>query len=105
MKLTVLIENFTPRRQNTLIGFVSVPIPEMHLKIFDLAVHQKNDSRWASLPAKPQVDRDGNVRRDERGKVAYSPVLEFTYRATRDAFSHRLIAALLEFEQGGDQAM
>ena len=37
------------------------------------------------------------MRRDELGKTAYSPVLEFTDKATRDAFSARVIAALLEF--------
>jgi hypothetical protein len=69
----------------------------MHLRILDLAVHQKNGKRWASLSAKPQIDRDGNVRRDDRSKVAYTPVIEFTDRATRDAFSARVIASLLEF--------
>jgi hypothetical protein len=44
-------------------------------------------------PAGPR----GHVRRDELGKTAYSPVLEFTDKATRDAFSARVIAALLEF--------
>ena len=37
------------------------------------------------------------LRRDERGKIAYSSVLEFTDKATRDAFSDRVIAALLAF--------
>jgi hypothetical protein len=36
------------------------------------------------------------VRRDDRGKTAYSAVLEFIDKATRDAFSERAIAALLE---------
>jgi hypothetical protein len=40
--------------------------------------------------------REGTARRDERGKVAYTPVLQFTDKATRDRFSERAIAALLE---------
>jgi hypothetical protein len=96
-KLTVLIEAFRPMRSNTLHGFCTVNIPEMRLRIFDLSVHQKNESRWVGLPAKPQITREGAVRRDERGKTAYSPILEFTDKATRDAFSARAIAALLEF--------
>jgi hypothetical protein len=49
------------------------------------------------LPGKPQIDGNGVARRDDRGKVAYVPVLEFTDRATRDAFGQKVIASLLEF--------
>jgi hypothetical protein len=88
---------FKPVRSNTLVGFCAVTIPEMHLRIVDLTVHQKNAARWIGLPGKAQIHRDGNVRRTDRGKIAYSPVIEFTDRATRDAFSARVIASLLEF--------
>ena len=96
-KLTVQVESFTPRRSNTLRGFVSVTVPELHLKIFDLTVHEKNESRWVGMPCKAQVARDGTLRKDEHGKTLYTPTLEFTDRATRDAFSARVIQSLLEF--------
>jgi hypothetical protein len=96
-KVTVIVESFTPRRSNTLVGFCSVIIPELHLKIFDVSVHEKNASRWVGLPGKAQITRDGTVRKDERGKVLYTPTIEFTRRATRDAFSALVIASLLEF--------
>lgn len=96
-KMSVVVEAFTPRRSNTLVGFCAVVVPELHLKILDLSVHEKNESRWVGLPAKPQINRDGTVRRDDRGKTAYTPILEFTDKATRDAFSARVIASLLEF--------
>lgn len=96
-KLSVQVDGFRPLRSNTLVGFCSVAIPELHLKIYDLAVHQKNQSRWVGLPARPQITRDGQVRRDEHGKVAYAVVLEFTDKPTRDAFSARVITSLLEF--------
>ena len=95
MKLSVEIENFRPQRSNTLVGFATILISELHLRIFDVAVHEKNDSRWVGLPAKPWIDRDGTVKRGDNGKIIYAPVLEFTDRATRDAFSERVIAALL----------
>jgi hypothetical protein len=100
MKLSVSIESFTPRRSNTLFGFATVTIPELHLKIHDLTVHEKNESRWIGLPGKPIIDRDGNARRDDRGKIVYTPTLEFIDRETRDAFSAKVIAALLEFNPG-----
>lgn len=96
-KLSVTVEGFTPRRSNTLFGFVTIAIPELHLRICDLAAHEKNGKKWIGLPAKPQVGRDGVVRKDERGKTLFVPVMEFTDRATRDAFSARVVAALLEF--------
>jgi hypothetical protein len=96
-KLSVEVETFTPRRSNTLVGFCSVIVPELHLRISDLSVHEKNQSRWIALPARPWVDRDGVVKRGDNGKVIYIPVIEFTDRPTREAFSDRVIAALLEF--------
>jgi hypothetical protein len=97
MKLTVKIEAFKPLKSHTLVGFATIVIPELRLRIIDLTVHQKNDARWVGLPARPQLNRDGTVRHDDRGKTAYSAVLEFTDKATRDAFSHRVTTALAEF--------
>jgi hypothetical protein len=95
-KLSVRVESFKPLRSNTLVGFVDVSIPELRLLFHDCTVHQKGSRRWVGLPAKRQVMREGIVRRDDRGKTAYSPLLEFTDKATRDAFSACVIAALLE---------
>jgi hypothetical protein len=96
-RLTVIVESFKPLRANTLHGFINITIPEMHLRICDLTAHEKNGKRWIGLPAKPQIDRAGTVRKDERGKTLYVPVLEFTDKATRDAFSARVVEALLQF--------
>ena len=95
-KLSIVIDSFKPQRSNTLFGFATITIPELHLRIFDCTVHQKNGARWIGLPAKPQITREGVVRKDDRtGKTAYSPVLEFADRGTREAFSQRVITALL----------
>jgi hypothetical protein len=96
-KLSVLVEAFKPHHGNTLRGFVTVVIPEIRLRILDLTVHEKNGSRWVGLPAKPQIDRDGTVRKDDRGRTLYTTVVEFTNKKVRDAFSARVIKALLEF--------
>jgi hypothetical protein len=88
--------DFKPLVRNTLRRFVTIRVNEMRLEIRDVAIHQKNESNWAQLPAKPMIDRDGVVLRDrETGKITYATIFEFTDRATRDAFSHAVVDALL----------
>jgi hypothetical protein len=95
-KFTVRVDQFTAHRANTLVGFVTITIPELHLRVTDLTVHQKNEARWVGLPGKPQLTREGQLRRDGRGRIAYSSVIEFTDSKTRQAFSARVIEALTE---------
>jgi hypothetical protein len=78
--------------------FATVAIDDLKLVIRDVAIHQKDGARWASLPARPQV-RDGELVKDpDTGKIAYVAVLEFTDLAVRDAFSMAVIRAVLERE-------
>jgi hypothetical protein len=105
-KLAVRVEDFKPLRSNTLRGFIDIVVPEIRLRITGASVHESHGRRWVGLPAKPQITREGSVRPDDRGKIAYSAILQFTDRATSDAFSARAIAALLErfpdaFADGG----
>jgi hypothetical protein len=104
-KFTVKIESFTRRRSNSLYGFADLMIVELHLRIREATIHQARGRRWIGLPARPQIDRDGAVRRDDRGKIAYVPVLQLTDRQTSDAFAARAIEALLErYPQAFDDA-
>ena len=94
MKHSISCHAFRPLRRNTLVGFAN--INELRLEICDIAIHVKGNSRWAQLPAKPMIDKDGVAIRDrETGKISYSTIFEFTDRATRDAFSHAVIEAVL----------
>jgi hypothetical protein len=94
-KLSVQVEAFTPRRSNTLVGFATIIVPEMRLRIHDITIHEKGSARWVGLPGKPLVDRYGVAKRNDDGKLVYAPVLEFIDKATRSAFSAKVIAALL----------
>jgi hypothetical protein len=94
-KISVRVEAFKPLRSNTLFGFADLVIPELCLRVRDATVHQMNGRRWVGLPAKPQINRDGVVRRDARGKILYAAVLQFIDRTAADAFSARVIGALL----------
>ena len=88
-KLSVRVDNFNPLRSNTLYGFADLVIPEACLRIRDATVHESYGKRWVGLPAKPQVDRDGTVRRDARGRIAYNSIIQFTDRRAADEFSRR----------------
>jgi len=96
-KFSITCRDFKPFHRNTLRGFVSIRIVELRLDVKDIAIHVKGDARWAALPAKPMIDRNGVVLRDSTtGKVAYSNIFEFTDRATRNAFSNAVVAAVLD---------
>jgi len=83
-KLSIVCREFRPITQNTLVGFASIRVAELHLDIKDVALHQKGESRWAQLPAKPMIDKAGAVIRDaSTGKIKYVNIFEFTDRANK----------------------
>jgi hypothetical protein len=95
-KLSVTCADWRPLHRNTLRGFARVRIAELDLTIHDVAIHEKNGRAWAQMPAKPWI-RDGQLVADDTGKVQYSPILEFNRREVREAFSQRVIAAVINF--------
>jgi hypothetical protein len=96
-KLNIVVTSFRAIAKGSLIGFAVIRVVEMRLVVKDVAIHQRGNERWAQLPAKPQIDREGvAIRKD--GKIQYSTILEFDDRTVRDAFSGAVIAALLEHE-------
>jgi hypothetical protein len=70
-------------------------VTEMRLTIRDISIHEKGESRWAQLPSKPQISKDGKVITKD-GKTQYATILEFDSRAVREAFSNAVIASLLD---------
>jgi hypothetical protein len=95
-KLTLECRGFRPVVKNTLRGFAEVYVKDMCLTIRDVALHVKGDSRWASLPAKPMVMKDGTVAKDDTtGKMKFVNILEFSSRDVASAFSSAVIAAVL----------
>lgn len=82
-----------PMQRNSLRGFAKIRLGKS-LIISDVALHASHGKRWAQPPSKPQIDRDGNTKRDEKGKVAYVPVVELASREAYDLFSEAVIAAV-----------
>jgi hypothetical protein len=71
-KLSVRVESFKPLRRNSMFGFADIVIPELHLRIREATVHVSHGRRWIGLPAKPQITRDGQVRRDDYDEAVVS---------------------------------
>src|SRR5262245_12946242 len=61
------------------------------LKIFECPILASYGRVWVALPAKPQLDADGNPRRGAAGKVQYTRLLAWRDKAQQDAFSERVI--------------
>ena len=80
-----------PLVKNSLRGFATVLLP-IGLKISDVPVLISNGKTWASLPSKPQVDKDGRHKRDVNGKLAYTAILEWKDRDLSDRFSQAVVA-------------
>jgi hypothetical protein len=98
MKTRITCTAWRGVRKNTLQGFATIRIDELHMSVRDVAVHEKDGARWAAPPARPQLSKEGAAIRDEAGKVQYSPVLEFDGRQVRDAFSEAVIRAVLRHD-------
>ena len=96
-RLSLEVIAFAPCHRATLRGFVSVVIEEWRLRINDLTIHEQSRSRWVGMPARPLLDANGIVIRNERGKVSYFPVLAFTDAEARNGFGRRIIEELLIF--------
>jgi hypothetical protein len=78
------VSNWKPYTKNTLRGFLSLELPSGMI-VQDCALHTKGDSRWIGLPARPY---------EKDGEKSWSPIIEFTSKATRDRFQEQALAAV-----------
>src|SRR3954452_855271 len=88
--MTCVIEEFRPMVRNTLRGFARVRFAS-GLVLNEIAIHVGGDDgrTWASPPARPMIDRDGVVMRDQRtGNVRYQS--DRIIRALRDRYPDAL---------------
>jgi hypothetical protein len=95
-KLTATLSEWKAVSKNTLKGFCTLHIAEMRLSIRDVAVHERGGKRWAQLPARPQLDRNQQLIRNSDGKLEYASLMSWDSRAVADAFSARVVEAVLE---------
>ena len=82
--------SWRPVAKGSLRGFAVIELP-IGLKIFDVPVFFGKNGAWASLPSKPQIDREGRQKVDANGKTAYAPILEWRDKDLRDRFSETVV--------------
>ena len=88
---------FKPFQRDTLQGFADLWLRSARLNIRGCAVHERNGKRWVQLPARPQLDKDRQLVRDDADKIQYATVLEFDSREVADRFNAAALKAIEDF--------
>jgi hypothetical protein len=86
---------FTPLVKGALRGFAKLGLPS-GMVIHDVRLFESYGKFWASPPSKPSLNRDGVHMRDAAGKGLYTPIISFSSKDRRDAFSAMVVEALRE---------
>jgi hypothetical protein len=92
MSATRILER-RPLRRNSLLGFAKVELSS-GLVISDVTILTGERGPWASPASKPMIDRDGVSMKDQRGKIRYSPFIEFASKEIRGRWSAAVIVAM-----------
>ncbi len=60
--MPIEVVSFRKYNKNTLQGYATIRLTSIGLEIRDCTVHEKNGSRWISLPSRPYEDEKGNQK-------------------------------------------
>ena len=70
--------------KNTLIAFVDFTLLEAGLSIKGASIHEKEGSRWVSMPSRSYSDAQG---------THWTPILEFANKEARSRINDAVLAA------------
>lgn len=84
--MTIEIVDFKLYQKNTLQGFATVRMENIGLEIRDIALHQKNDKEWLTMPARPYEDSEGNQK--------YAYILDWYDKNLKGQFENTVLALL-----------
>jgi hypothetical protein len=90
---SVKIVEWRALRKGSLLGFSKVQFPS-GLIISDVTILDSGKGPWAAPPSKPMIGKDGAALKDDKGKVRYSPIIEFRDKDTRDRWSASVVDAM-----------
>ena len=94
---TVICTAWNPFERNPLRGFADLWLHTARLNIKGCALHEKNGRRWVQLPARPQLDQNRELVKDDAGKVQYAKVIDFDSREVSDRFNAAALKAIEDF--------
>ena len=83
-----------PLARNTLLGFARVQFTS-GLIISEIAVHRSGTRVWAAPPSRPWIE-EGDLVKDDRGKIRYQPLISFANHGVQASWSRQVIAAVRE---------
>ena len=85
-----VVTEWKPYEKGTLKGFASIILPS-GLKINSISYHERDASRWLTMPSRKYTAPDG--------ATIYSPMVEFESTEVRDSFRDVVMLALDEYFQ------
>lgn len=91
-RLTMKLLDWKPGGKGSLLGRATVEFGG--LVIADIGIFSKDAARWSQMPSEPMRDRDGQLLKDDHGKVRYRSPLKWANRSLQERFSHALITAI-----------
>lgn len=87
--------------RSTLKGLAAFRLSGPEIEIHDCPVHEHPDNgrQWVALPARPIV-QDGQLVRNEQGRIEYASLLRFKSKDDYRAFSEAALRAIQDRELG-----
>ena len=96
--MTLICTDWRKCERNTLRGFADFLFLAIGLHVRDCAVHENNGKRWVQLPARPQLDQNRELIREENGRVRYATILVFDSTEAAYEFNEAALKALETFD-------
>jgi hypothetical protein len=81
-----------PSQSRLLLGRATTELND--LVINDIAIFERDGRRWSQMPSEPARNRDGQIVKDEHGKIRYRTPLRWSTRELQDRFSRALITKI-----------
>jgi DNA-binding cell septation regulator SpoVG len=78
------LKKWIPHRSSAMLGFLAVELAS-GIVVNELKLTGANGP-WITMPARKQLDRDGDPQFDANGKPILNQIIEFADRATADRF-------------------
>ena len=98
--MKLICTDWRPCERNTLCGFADFLLPAYGLNVRDCAVHDSNGKSWVQLPARPQLDRNRELVREDNGRPRYATILMFETNDAAAEFNDAALRALQDFGLG-----